>query len=318
MKHLHLFYFFLTFAVGSISLSIAAFIYIKTKYKLARNYLFFYSIFTVLILSETLMLYLQMNIPHIRVDTLLFFLAPVGFVLLFAASWFMHETYSVPHALIRNVIVGGITLFMVVQHTILGFLQISASQRNSDIPLDWWVYVVYTVIVIGVLYILGLSLMYSSKSEEPFRKKIMKKDSILYALVLPAVFVDMFLRESFPFRLFPLFYCITSIMFTYDFLKYYSVRPVPNPPHPFSEEGSNQAVGDDLFAKYEISPREQEIIQLILQGHTYQKIGETLYISTNTVKTHISNIYAKCGVKSRYELMVLFKHAPAEPDDVPP
>lgn len=314
MKHLHLFYFLLTLAVGSVSLSIAAFIYAKTKYKLARNYLFFYSVFTVLILSETLMLYLQMNIPQLHLDLLLFFHAPVGFIAMFAAAWFMHETFSVPHARIRNIIAGGIALFMTLQHTILGFLQISASRRGSSIPLTWWVYIVYTVIVIGVLYILGVSVMYGSQSEESFRKKLMKKESILYALVLPAMFIDMFLREVFPLRLFPIFYGITSISFVYGFLKYYSVHHVSNPPRPFPEESSDQGIEDDLFAKYEISPREQEIIHFILQGHTYQKIGEALYISTNTVKSHISNIYAKCGVKSRYELMVLFKHGPVESD----
>ena len=82
------------------------------------------------------------------------------------------------------------------------------------------------------------------------------------------------------------------------------------------KQSSEQSFDDELFVKYEISPREQEIIQLILQGHTYQKIGEKLYISPNTVKTHVSNIYTKCGVKSRYELMVLFKQGSAESDDV--
>jgi DNA-binding CsgD family transcriptional regulator len=307
MRHLHLLYFFITLAIGSVSLSIAAFIYAKTKYKLARNYLFFYSIFTGLVVSEALRLYLQMNIPQIQVNTLLFFLAPLGFVMMFVASWFMHETFAVPHARVRNMIVGGITLFIILQHILLGFLELSASRQDSHIPLDWWIYVVYIFSASGVVYIFGLALMYDTKSEKPFRKKLMKKSSILYVLALSAVFVDIFLRESFPLRLFPLFYCVTSISFTHQFLTYYSVHRVPNSDYIFPDETSDQGTEESLFDKYDISPREQEIIRLILQGHTYQKVGETLYISTNTVKTHISNIYAKCGIKSRYELMVLFK-----------
>jgi DNA-binding CsgD family transcriptional regulator len=314
MEHLYLLYFFLTFAVGSVSLSIAAFIYAKTKYTLARNYLIFYSLFTVLVASEAVILYLRINFPHVSTDSLLFFLAPVGFSLMFVSIWFMHVTYSVPHARIRNMVAGGIVGFIIVQHCILGFLNASASRQGSSLPLNWWVYTIYVFIVLGVIYILSIALMYEEQSQESFRKKLMKKGSIPYLFVLPVVFVDMFFRDSFPVRLFPLYYCFTSIAFTYDFLRYYSVHHISNPPHKFLDERSEQSIDDGLFAKFETSPREQEIIELILQGHTYQKIGEMLYISPNTVKTHVSNIYTKCRVKSRYELMVLFTQKPAESD----
>jgi DNA-binding NarL/FixJ family response regulator len=127
----------------------------------------------------------------------------------------------------------------------------------------------------------------------------------------------MFFRNSFPVRLFPLYYGFTSIAFTYDFLRYYSVHHISSPPRTILDKSTRQSIDGELFTKYEISPREQEIIERILQGHTYQKIGEMLYISPNTVKTHVSNIYTKCGVKSRYELMVLFTQEPAESDPAP-
>jgi LuxR family maltose regulon positive regulatory protein len=45
--------------------------------------------------------------------------------------------------------------------------------------------------------------------------------------------------------------------------------------------------------------RELEVLKLIEAGHSNQEIGDRLVISMPTVKRHISNIYAKLGVKSR-------------------
>ena len=47
--------------------------------------------------------------------------------------------------------------------------------------------------------------------------------------------------------------------------------------------------------------REWEVLQLLAVGFTNQAIGESLYISVVTVKSHLKNIYRKLGVKSRGE-----------------
>jgi len=59
---------------------------------------------------------------------------------------------------------------------------------------------------------------------------------------------------------------------------------------------------------YDISLREQDVLELLLSGETRQSIAEKLYISENTVKTHISNIYKKMNIASRSELFALFSH----------
>lgn len=60
---------------------------------------------------------------------------------------------------------------------------------------------------------------------------------------------------------------------------------------------------DFLTEKHGISKREREIIELILEGRSNKEIENQLYISFHTVKNHISNIYQKLGIKSRYELI---------------
>lgn len=51
----------------------------------------------------------------------------------------------------------------------------------------------------------------------------------------------------------------------------------------------------------ELSNREQDIYKALLEGKTDKEIGDTLFISLNTVKTHIKNIFQKLGVKNRLE-----------------
>lgn len=51
-----------------------------------------------------------------------------------------------------------------------------------------------------------------------------------------------------------------------------------------------------------LTEREKEIAALLLRGRTYKLIAEELYLSENTVKTHVKNIYSKLGVKSKSEL----------------
>ena len=48
-----------------------------------------------------------------------------------------------------------------------------------------------------------------------------------------------------------------------------------------------------------LTPREQEVLELIALGFTNQGIAEELYLAETTVKKHVSNIYSKLGVRKR-------------------
>ncbi len=51
-----------------------------------------------------------------------------------------------------------------------------------------------------------------------------------------------------------------------------------------------------------LTEREKQIAALLLKGRTCKLIAAELYLSENTVKTHIRNIYSKLGVKRKSEL----------------
>ena len=48
-----------------------------------------------------------------------------------------------------------------------------------------------------------------------------------------------------------------------------------------------------------LTPTEREIVQLVAQGHTNAQIAERLFISANTVKKHLTHVYAKLEVDGR-------------------
>ena len=53
-----------------------------------------------------------------------------------------------------------------------------------------------------------------------------------------------------------------------------------------------------------LSPRESEIVRLILQGMDEPEIGSSLGIATRTVHAHIERAYRKVGVHSRSDLVI--------------
>jgi DNA-binding CsgD family transcriptional regulator len=65
---------------------------------------------------------------------------------------------------------------------------------------------------------------------------------------------------------------------------------------------------ESFFAGYGISKREGELIDLIVKGHSNREIEALLFISLETVKKHIYNIYKKTGVKNRLQLDYLIRN----------
>ena len=60
-----------------------------------------------------------------------------------------------------------------------------------------------------------------------------------------------------------------------------------------------------LCERYEISPREREIVDKICEGKTNRQIADELFISLQTVKDHTHRIYSKIGIHSRLKLVQL-------------
>lgn len=69
----------------------------------------------------------------------------------------------------------------------------------------------------------------------------------------------------------------------------------------YVSRNENFVLNTSLVAQLELSKREMEILNLLAQGHSNQEIGEKLYVSVSTVKTHLQNIFEKLDVKRRIQ-----------------
>jgi len=52
-----------------------------------------------------------------------------------------------------------------------------------------------------------------------------------------------------------------------------------------------------------LSPREQEVVREIVAGKSYKVIADDLFVSINTIRTHIKHIYKALGINSKAELI---------------
>jgi DNA-binding CsgD family transcriptional regulator len=48
-----------------------------------------------------------------------------------------------------------------------------------------------------------------------------------------------------------------------------------------------------------LTVKEQKLLEGLLQGMTNQQLADNAYLSVNTIKTHLKNIYKKLGVSNR-------------------
>lgn len=63
------------------------------------------------------------------------------------------------------------------------------------------------------------------------------------------------------------------------------------------QDPAHDATGEQLTL------REQEILDLLAEGLRFKEIGAKLFVSINTVRTHVRHIYEKLQVQSRTEAL---------------
>jgi DNA-binding NarL/FixJ family response regulator len=60
-------------------------------------------------------------------------------------------------------------------------------------------------------------------------------------------------------------------------------------------------VKDTVYADYNLSEREKQVLQFLVNGYSYKMIAAEMFIAIDTVRSHIKKIYEKLHVNSKSE-----------------
>jgi DNA-binding CsgD family transcriptional regulator len=93
----------------------------------------------------------------------------------------------------------------------------------------------------------------------------------------------------------PLAYAVWSVSYLLSWFRGY-VQPLA------ATDGAHR----DFSALFGLSPRESEVLRLLLGGQSYKEIMASLSITMPTVKTHIGSIYRKTSCNNKMQLSILF------------
>ncbi len=75
----------------------------------------------------------------------------------------------------------------------------------------------------------------------------------------------------------------------------------------FTAEPDNNISFEEFCKRFDVSPRESDVVREICNGLSNKEISDKLFISLQTVKDHTHHIYIKTNVKSRVQLINLVK-----------
>ncbi|MDX1358557.1 MAG: helix-turn-helix transcriptional regulator, partial [Clostridia bacterium] len=141
-----------------------------------------------------------------------------------------------------------------------------------------------------------LALVYHRKTEVKGNRQLLKGVFFSFLPVVLYFPLDMLFLRGSVFKATHIAYAVFAVSVYMYLTKHYTVNYEPETTDVMSHT-------EKFYKKYNISEREVEIIEALVVGKTNKEIAAELFISINTVKTHIKNIYRKLEVKNRVQLL---------------
>lgn len=153
---------------------------------------------------------------------------------------------------------------------------------------------------LGVSVVTSMLVNLSTKPQKSIAhlERSNRRFAILFIIIVPSFLIVSYVfvnkGHNFPIGfVLPLVFILLALHKLFDDLQRLSLL------NPKLEPSEQQ------FKNFSLTPREKEIATLLVTGKTYKQIGEELFISIPTVKTHTSHIYKKCQVNNKVELAIL-------------
>lgn len=313
MQHIILFYYFLSLAMGAGTILVAFLIYVNNRLRVIRYYIYLLINLTVFVMLNAFSVYRYYITRDTDLEmtllTAILFIICLGFFILLIPSFF--------HILLDKPFKGILPLvfragsFVSIILVFIPFFSASAVADRVTIA-KFLLYGIYSPMVLATVgYALVLLILNYKKILNKIMKTLIRNILLLMAVFLPLLFVlDLntynltVSRKIMPFglTLLPMFYLFWSLISIVYSARYLFIRPMEV--MPLSETIEIPA---SFLEKYNITKREREIIELLFQSYSYNKIRETFFISMGTVKNHVHNIYYKTGTHGGDELKKLVR-----------
>ena len=195
-------------------------------------------------------------------------------------------------------------VFVLYGFIIIRFSRFHQGNYQSILTLQRWVFIGFKAIMYLMILVLVLIL---SKKTDVHRRKFIRMFGLIYILymVLTCTMLAFYSKHAllpFIFIFIFLSYHLIPILYLNNYLNRYQRRTL-------TSEDDFESLLSAFMNRYEISKRESEVVELICRGLSNQEIGESLYISLQTVKDHIHHIFMKTGVKNRIQLSNLIRNS---------
>ena len=142
-----------------------------------------------------------------------------------------------------------------------------------------------------------VSLLHLKDARGREEEALLKGIAITFIPLIILFPLDLLFFREYSFKLGYTVFSIFAIQIYYYISRHYFREYEPDP----------KVLNEDILFHEELSEREEQVARLLILGRTNKEIAETLFVSINTIKSHIKNIYKKLNVSNRIQLVHLIR-----------
>ncbi len=156
-------------------------------------------------------------------------------------------------------------------------------------------WIIYPVGSLASFILAVVMLFYLKEIRNSGRIKLARYFLISFMPQIAYTTLDIMFLKSFTFQFTHISYLTFSLLSFYYITMHYF--------HSYEISTDVSLDKSNVVQIYGFSDREKEVLDLLMEGKTYMEIGDILYISINTVKSHVKSIYKKCSVSNKVQLL---------------
>lgn len=226
----------------------------------------------------------------------LFALIVIGFIMIsiFAMCYYVIMLLPMTKKQKRNSLFAA-GLLVSILLLITGALVMYISKADLSMAITTVLWAFYPLCSLTLFVIALILLFFYKRIEDTHNRKLARFFMIAFLPQIVFSAIDFFVLKNSVFQLTHLSYTVFSMIAFVNLGEYFFKH--------YSREINEIQNTQVLQEKYTLSERELEVILLLAKGLSNQHIGDKLFISVNTVKSHINSIYKKLGVTNRLQLI---------------